>query len=74
MADGCNNTGILYEQGLGTKQDYKLALSYYKKACDKNLALACFNLGVLHLKGRGVTKNVRLAMKLYEKACDKKIA
>lgn len=46
--------GIMYMNGQGMAQDYRLALEFLKKAADGNKALAQHYLGVMYFKGLGM--------------------
>ena len=69
-AKGCNNLGVLYEDGQGVKQDYQKAAQLYQKACDSGEANGCYNLGVSYNNGRGVKQDFFTAKQYYGKACD----
>jgi TPR repeat protein len=44
-------------------------VSYFRKACDADIASSWFNLGVMYFEGRGVAPNRRRARVLFERAC-----
>jgi len=61
-------TGEIYEKGLGTQPDYKMAADWYRKASAQGNSRAQVNLGNLYEKGLGVEKNLSTAMEWYRKA------
>lgn len=66
--------GIIFYFGsnsLGIKPDYKLALSYFKKAAKFGSKKAAAKLGKMYLKGQGVAKNVTKAIKYLKIAANK---
>mgnify|MGYP002744882076 CR=1 FL=1 len=50
-AVSCSGLGVLYENGLGVKQNFSTAKQYYGKACDLGLQLGCDNYRMLNEKG-----------------------
>ena len=48
---GCNDLGILYDNGQGVRQNFSTAKQYYGKACDLGLQLGCDNYRMLNEKG-----------------------
>lgn len=60
-----NNLAVLYESGLGTKTDFRLALFWYKKAwrCEPSSGVCC-NIAGLYAK----TENIRQARFWWNKA------
>lgn len=67
---GCNNLGVMYEQGIGVEKDYKEASKYYQEACDLNNGYGCSNLGVLYYNGYGIARDGKKAIEYCQKACD----
>lgn len=65
----CSNLGILYQNGLGVKQNYDVSVQLYKLACSRFEPDACNNLGVLSEEGIFVNKNYSDALALYGRAC-----
>ena len=61
----------MYGKGEGIKQDYAQAMNWYRKAIEKDNAVAMNNIGVLYFDGKGVTQDYIEAAKWYEKAADK---
>ncbi len=68
--DALYGMGVLYEDGMGTKQDYVLARQYYLLAAEKNMPNAYFRLGVLYENGLGTVTSNYTAAKYYRKAAD----
>lgn len=56
--------------GLGEKQDYELAKSFFSFARDMTGGESCYNLALLYLEGKGVEKNYRIAMQYMSDAAD----
>ena len=46
--------GVLYDAGLGVRQDYGQALAWYRRAADAGNVTGMFNVGVMYDAGRGV--------------------
>ena len=67
---GCSNLGLLYEQGLGTKKDPKLAIEIYKTSCNNGGMQSCYHLGNAYRKGEIVAQDYYLAMRAYTNACE----
>jgi len=65
------NLGVIYNQGIGVKQDYKEAAKWYEKAASQGSSKAQLNLGILYDLGRGVEKDVVKAHDNYKKAAMK---
>ena len=65
-----NNIGLLYDKGLGIKQDYKKAFFWYEKSTKQGYSTAMSNLATLYQNGNGVKRNINIAIKLYEKATE----
>ena len=64
--------GNLYEQGLGVKQDYQSALSWYQKAGDQGSAEGQYNAGLFYFNGTGVDQDYRAAYEWFSDAADEK--
>ncbi len=62
------NVGVLHRDGLGTKQNYKVAIKWFKLAVDQNYANAQFNLGNMYRDGHGVEQDYETAVALYRLA------
>jgi uncharacterized protein len=61
-------TGLAYETGKGTSQDYAEAARWYRKAADHGDPGAQNNLGGLYSRGLGVPQNDVLAAQWYLRA------
>lgn len=54
-----NQLGIWYELGIGTEQNFELALKWYEKAIEQGYASSYANIGNLYCKGEGVEQDFR---------------
>lgn len=66
--DAMELLGMMYRCGLGTKQDYTEASSWYKKASDLGSSYAMLNLAELYQNGKGVTQDLGISKDWYKKA------
>ncbi|HHF0414731.1 sel1 repeat family protein [Haemophilus influenzae] len=64
------NLGVMYDDGLGVKQDDFEAVKWYRKAAEQGNAHAQALLGFAYLLGKGVQFNKSLAKEWFGKACD----
>lgn len=62
--------GLMAHLGNGLRQNYSLAMDYYKKSAELDFAAAYFRIGILYANGRGVSVNPREAMQWYMKAAN----
>ena len=62
------NLGVMYINGNGVPQDYKLAVKWYMKSAEQGHVQAQVNLGTIYYAGEGVRQNYKLAAKWYKKA------
>lgn len=69
-ADSALELGLLHESASCGRADYGLAVRYYTKAAEKNLAAAQNNLGVLYFEGKGVAQDLAMAQRLYGQAAE----
>lgn len=60
------HVGDIYSQ----KEEYKDAMSWYKKAGDNNYAPAWMKIGLMYFRGRGVSADPKEAFKWVKKAAD----
>jgi TPR repeat protein len=51
------NVGVMYEDGVGVAQDYKVAVKWYRLAAEQGYANAQGNLGAMYANGKGVPKD-----------------
>lgn len=65
------NLGVIFNQGIGVKQNYTEAAKWYEKAAEQGSSKAQLNLGILYDLGRGVKKNPVKAQDNYKKAAMK---
>ena len=63
-----NNLGWMYQKGLGVKQDYPEALSWFRKSASQGSAGAQDNLGWMYLNALGVEHDYTEAMSWFHKA------
>jgi uncharacterized protein len=68
---GCNDLGVLYDEGKGVAKDPAKAVEYFKLACEHKETKACANLGWHFVKGIGTTKNETEGMELLRRACSR---
>ncbi len=59
--------GIIYEQGLGVKKDYALAVRYFSLGDERDDITSQYHLGKLYESGLGVKRDYKEAMRLYMK-------
>ena len=64
------DVGLAYEEGKGAHQDYKQAVSWYRKGADAGNAKGMRGVGYMYGKGLGVTQDYQEALKWYRKAAD----
>ena len=62
------NLGYCYANGEGVRQNYKLAIYWYKKASAKNDPMALCNLGLFYEQGKGVNPSNRWAKYYFLRA------
>ena len=58
----------MYEEGKGVLQDYKQAVSWYRKAAEQGSALGQSNLGRMYKEGKGVPRDDTQSIYWYQKA------
>lgn len=69
----CQNLlGTWYLKGVGTEQDYSLALEWFQKAAKQIYAAAFCNIGDIYRKGLGVEVDNQKAVQFYKKGTDLK--
>jgi hypothetical protein len=62
--------GHMFDHGLGMRQDYGQAMTWYRRAADQGNPNAQFAIGVLYRKGLGVQADDKLAVTWYRKAAE----
>lgn len=62
------NLGLMYEMGMGVKQDFYSAYKWYLKSAEQGQPKSQYNVGVFLSIGKGVEKNVKLAKEWIIKA------
>ena len=62
--------GWLYERGIGVKEDFILARTWYDKAIKQNNGFAYSRVGYMYERGLGVIQNYYQAVKFYNKALE----
>lgn len=67
-----NHLGAWYLKGVGTEQDYSLALEWFQKAAEQNYAAAICNVGDIYRKGLGVEVDNQKAVQYYKKGTELK--
>ena len=65
---GAVYVGVLYDSGLGVRQDYTAARLWYTTAAGAGSAVGAFNVGVLYDSGLGVAKDEAQAAIWYMRA------
>ncbi len=68
QADAQFNLGVLYDEGLGVKQDQAQAVQWYRRAAEQGHAQAQYNLAVLYASGLGVAQDYAEAARWYRQA------
>jgi hypothetical protein len=68
LADAQLMVAESYAQGVGTEQDERLALAWYRRAAEQGSAAAQFALGQLHESGTRVVRDISLARQWFEEA------
>ena len=68
-----NNIGVMYERGLGVRQDFKEAEKRYKIAASNGSTEAKHNLGLLYHLGNGVNQDDTKAFNWFRKAAIEKL-
>ena len=64
------NLGVMFEDGLGTEQNFKKAATWYYRAATSGNELAMNNLGSLYWHGKGVSKDKLKAETLFALAAE----
>ena len=69
--DSQYDLGKMYEKGVGTGIDYKLARDFYEKAAARGHTNAGYSLGLMYHEGTGLKRNNRTAFKWFMGAAEK---
>lgn len=69
-ADAQEMTGMMYDKGLGVRQDAATAVYWYTQAAKQDDISAITSLGNMYYTGRGVTQDHAKAKSLYGYVCD----
>jgi TPR repeat protein len=64
------NLGLMYYKGQGVQQDFKEAVSWYRKGAEQGDAKAQHALGCMYATGQGVQKESKQAALWFQKAAD----
>ncbi len=67
-ARGALYIGVLYDSGMGVKQDYRQAMAWYRRAASAGSAAGAFNVAVMFDAGLGVAKDPAEAARWYGRA------
>lgn len=62
--------GILYEYGIGTSQNFELAIKYYRRASEQRYLESVYHLGLMYLYGRGTAQQFSRSLSLFEFGCE----
>lgn len=68
IAEAEHQLALLYEYGLGTKQDWAKAAEYYRLATSKEHLESMYNLALMYAYGRGCEQDFQRAISLFERA------
>lgn len=66
----CNDLGISYERGYGTRPMPSRALELFERACRAGSPDGCSNQGAMLERGGGEPHDVQRVRELYQQACD----
>ena len=69
-ANGQNNIGAAYENGLGCKQSYAKAAKWYRLAAEQGLGVAMSNLAFLYLYGYGMHADKKEALCWFKQGAE----
>ncbi len=69
-AEAMLGLGLLFEQGLGTKVNYKEALGWYRQAADAGQLEAMYRLGRMLKEGRGTSAHADTAAVWFRRAAE----
>lgn len=69
--DAINTYAYIHEYGIGTPENYKIAIKYYNMGLEKGYDFSMINLANCYENGKGVTVDVLKAKELFEMAAEK---
>jgi TPR repeat protein len=67
------NLGVLFDNGLGLKQDAEAAARWFRAAAEQDFAQAQYNLALAYATGRGVAQSFEESAAWFQRAADKGI-
>ena len=70
-AEAQHHIGLMYEEGLGTSQDYAEAAKWFRKAADQGYPNAQYSLALMYSRGMGVSEDHALAHMWWTLAAEK---
>ena len=73
-ASAQNKLGLLYYEGKGVPQDYRLAKQWFEEAAKQGHAGAQVHLGTLYLHGEGAPQSDQMALFWFSQAAEQKEA
>ncbi|TSA43924.1 hypothetical protein D4R49_01485 [bacterium] len=65
------NIGLMYDGGLGVKEDRREAANWYRLAANQGYAAAQYNLGVMYGRGAGVNQDSGESIKWFRMAASR---
>lgn len=74
LANAYYHLGWMYQDGIGTQQDYEQAVFWYQKSSDLGNIIATNNLADKYEHGLGVPLDLDMAIGLYQEAAGRVIA
>lgn len=69
-AEAQAHMGLMYQNGVGVRQDYTKAFDWYQKSANQGNQFSQHNLGILYYNGQGVRQNTATAKEWFGKSCD----
>lgn len=65
-----NNLGVIYQNGLGVKENKEKAVGYYKSASDQNLAIGKYNYALAVARGEAGPRDLVKAIALLKESAE----
>lgn len=62
--------GVAYEEGIGVRTNYNLAIASFEKSAELGSSDAYYRLGRMYDFGKGISKDYKLSKECYEKAIE----